>query len=147
MKTYEGIGRLASRLLTATVGSGCADCVVDFTRPQSSSILSAFGSSIRVRSSGVHDRKCSKAHIKDRRGKKSYCFIFSLRSVRVNILGFVYDGMYNQRGEGRRDPKRTHRDSHVKLRVGEPLIIYRSSDPFNRRSLKFIEGYLGNGKI
>lgn len=143
MKTYEGIGRLASRLLTAMVGSGCADCAVDFTRPQSSSILLAFGSSIRV-CSGVHDRKCSKAHIKDRR-KKELLYFF-----RCDPFALICRDLYTAIcaiDEERRDPKRTHRDSHVKSRVRELLIIYRSSDTFNRRSLKFIEGYLENRKM
>lgn len=76
-----------------------------------------------------------KAHIND---KWKTLLFFSLQSICVYISKFVY-GVINEK---KRDPRRTHRDSHVKSRVCKRLIIYRFNDPFNRRSLKFIEGYL-----
>lgn len=142
MKTYEGIGRLASRLLTATVGSGCANCAVDFTRPQSSSILSPSAAAYAMRS-GVH-RKCTKTHINDKSKKREKSSFY-----RPNPFALIRRDLFTicVVDEEKRDPRRTRSDSHVKSRVRERLIIYRSSDPFNRRGLKFIEGYLRDGKI
>lgn len=69
------------------------------------------------------------------------CFIYT--PIHRDLFTTIYVIM-----EEKRDPQGgSHRVSHVKSRVRERLIIYPFSDLFNRHSLKFIEGYLRNGKI